>query len=78
MTKEKLLMILIGTYLGLCIGTFVGLTQCPKEHVKECGWTEYRLVVDQDDEINLPYNVYDANGDSIGVITADALDKIIK
>jgi hypothetical protein len=78
MTKEKLLMILVGTYLGLCIGTFVGLNECPKEHVKECGWTEYRLVVDQDDEINLPYNVYDANGDSIGVITAENLDKIIQ
>ena len=78
MTKVNLLIICIGIYIGICIGIYIQINANERQQNKIEAWYEYRLVVDADNEAELPYIVYDRNGDAIGKITADQLDKIIK
>lgn len=77
MTKEKSLFLSIGVFLGICIGVFVGITECPVPHRDELAWYEYKLVIDLEDQTELPYKVYDRDGIYLGKVNALDLDSII-
>ena len=59
------------------IGPFIGIFECPIPHRDELAWYEYKLVIDLDNEVELPYKVYDRNGDYLGNIKASDLDEDI-
>ena len=72
MSKETLLTLCIGVYLGIVIGISIKPYE-DKKPKPQYSWMEYTLKADTTD-YEMPYEIYDADGTFVGIIPAECLD----